>query len=241
MALKLFKRKASEKKAEPSKLKIQKPLLLKNKPESFHRRYKAFCRRLLKGKIEIKGRNLIEEESSKGPIVIMSTHKQLMETLVYEALSPKSLNYISDFGLPISSKTHVRFGNLPIIGGLAKSFGMINVNRSHPTKGLKTAVSEGINILKQGGIICTFPRGHFGDPNKAIDREMGESTSRSSGIYIVQKAEQEMKRKIPIIFSKVEYDKKIRKYIVKMEKGYLPENADRKKLALEYIDRIESL
>ena len=206
-----------------------------------YKRYKAICRKLLKNKIKIVGRNLIAEESSKGPIMIMSTHQQLMEPLVYETLTEKKMHYISDFGLSITPETRLRFSNLPVIGKIAKSFGMINVNRSHPTRGLREAVIESIKVLKENGIICTFPRGHSGDPNKAIDRKLGESTSRSGGIYILQKAEKELGRKIPIIFSSVGYDKNTKKYFVKMEKGYLPENADRKKLALEYIKKLDLL
>ena len=239
MALKLFKKRI-EKKAEPSKLKTQKPLPPKNKHENFHRRYKAFCRRLLKGKIEIKGRNLIEEESSKGPIVIMSTHKLPLETLVYDAIAPKKVFFLSDIGQVVSSSKYIRFQNIPGLNKILNAFGAIEVNRANPTKGLRKTIAESTNILKQDGVLCLFPKGYRGGP-EALDRKLAESTSRSSGIYIVQKAEQEMKRKIPIIFSKVEYDKKTKKYIVKMEKGYLPENADRKKLALEYIDKIDNL
>ena len=106
-------------------------------------------------------------------------------------------------------------------------------------KRTKRSNNKSIKVLKER-IICTS-RGHSGDPNKAIDRKLGESTSRSGGIYILQKAEKELGRKIPIIFSSVGYDKNTKKYFVKMEKGYLPENADRKKLALEYIKKLDLL
>lgn len=239
MALKLFKKRI-EKKVESSKLQTQKPLPPKNKHENFHKRYKAFCRRLLKNRIEIRGRNLIEEESSKGPIVIMSAHKYPIETLVYDAIAPKKVFFLSDIGQVVSSNKYIRFQGIPGVNNLLNLFGTIEINRKQPVKGLREAIEKSTDVLKQDGVLCIFPKGYRGGP-EALDRKLAESTSRSSGIYILQKAEQELGRKIPIIFSKVEYDKKTRKYIVKMEKGYLPENADRKKLALEYIDRIERL
>ncbi|HOW29860.1 MAG TPA: hypothetical protein PK685_04290 [archaeon] len=243
MALRLFKRRIEKKESSKPKSKPkpkQSKVSSKPRQENFHKRYKAFCRRLLKNKIEIIGRNIIEEESSKGPIMIMSTHKHPIETLVYDAIAPKKVFFLSDIGQVISSNKYLRFQGIPGVNNILNLFGTIEINRKQPVKGLRKAIEKSTDILKQDGVLCIFPKGYRGG-SEALDRSLAESTSRSSGIYILQKAEAEMKRKIPIIFSKVEYDKTTKKYVVKMEKGYLPENADRKKLALEYIDRIERL
>jgi len=73
----------------------------------------------------------------------------------------------------------------------------------------------------------------------AKDQKLGESTSRSSALFIVQEAEKRLGKKIPIVLVRSTESKG--SVLMKMEKTYLPEKYDRKKLALDYIQRIENL
>lgn len=203
------------------------------------RSFRAILKKKLLPKIKLVGENLISQELKKGPVVILSSHNFNNDYVLIEAVSPKHVYAMGDPGMAIKQGTYIRGFDIPGVKELINQLGVIEINRKKPVAGLRSAIENSISLLEKGEAICVFPKGYGGKEGVAKDQKLGESTSRSSALFIVQEAEKKLGRKIPIVFVRsVESKGKI---LMKMEKTYLPEKFDRKKLALDYIQRIENL
>jgi 1-acyl-sn-glycerol-3-phosphate acyltransferase len=235
MRFKLVKKKAvsSKKPVKPINSKS------KNKSGIILRSFRAFVKKKILPKIKIVGENLISQELNKGPVVILSSHNFKNDYFLIEAISPKHVFAIGDPGVAIKQGTYIRGFNIPGVRELMHQLGIIEINRKKPAAGLRSAIENSVSLLEKGEAICIFPKGYGGKAGTARDQSLGESTSRSSALFILQEAEKRLGKKIPIVFVRSVDSKE--GVLMKMEKGFLPEKFDRKKLALDYIDKIENL
>lgn len=228
---------------QPLKINLVKKKPIPKKPKSKRnlvlRSFRAIIKKKVLPKIKIIGENVISQELKKGPVVILSSHNFKNDYFLIEAISPKHVYAMGDPGVAIKQGTYIRSFDVPGVREVMNQLGVIEINRKKPVAGLRSAIENSVGLLEKGEAICVFPKGYGGKEGVAKDQKLGESTSRSSALFIVQEAEKRLGKKIPIVLVRSTESKG--SVLMKMEKTYLPEKYDRKKLALDYIQRIENL
>jgi hypothetical protein len=159
---------------------------------------KIGCELLNFKRIEVTGAQV----ELKGPALLVSTHDTMMESSLFQALTPNHIFWVADSYL--GSSTTIRMHRWPVFGRLLDALGMLEVNRKQPEDLQLYAklASSTLRIFERGGIVGTFPLG-------STEKSAGtwNLQSHAGSLVIVAHAEKILKIRIPIIPAGVRMDR----------------------------------
>ena len=188
-----------------------------------------------------KGVDVEGDDSFTGPAVVMSTHYHSKDPITVQALSPNYIYWIADPGPnPYPSR---RFFGRPFIRNILERLGFIEIDRTLTVAHLRKALIDSIHVLEHKKLLGITP---------IVRKKSKERAARGSGfgVYVVQKAQELLGFKIPII--PIGIKKQKGRLLVRIGKRFylpnenegedkLPDSVYRKKLVKDVIEKLEYL
>jgi 1-acyl-sn-glycerol-3-phosphate acyltransferase len=100
------------------------------------------------GRFHITGLDNLKKEA--GPVVVISNHMSVLENMVFPGILAQ--------GRRVTFVVKESLVKYPVFGPVMRSRKPIVLSRSNPREDLKTVMSQGLELLKQGSSVMIFPQ-----------------------------------------------------------------------------------
>jgi 1-acyl-sn-glycerol-3-phosphate acyltransferase len=100
------------------------------------------------GRFHITGLDNLKKEA--GPVVVISNHMSVLENMVFPGILAQERRVTF-----VVKESLVKY---PVFGPVMRSRKPIVLSRSNPREDLKTVMSQGLELLKQGSSVMIFPQ-----------------------------------------------------------------------------------